>query len=643
MLTLNLEYVNKTKAFQDNKDRDRLDQATEREEMITTENEMQLAADHASHHAILAEEDVRQLLDQARMKAEATMAAAREEQKQGRAAVEAAMAEAARAKEEADLQFAEGRRAQAEANTLIEANRRIQDQAKSIRGPSNDGRLVDQLHHVDIMKTAEDAATSLDQLNLLCDAMDEAQAMCLHIHERLICLAQQISGPQFIEDESIQTEYADIVDRFRALLAQYGGKRVIARIVSGRVIVSVCREIHKVISALAQLCAVICGDHSEWETRFESDSETQRGLLRLAQSQDHVLLSELGDTAAQEEALTLLLFEIDHRARQYEPRELQLINRVFQSVASYSRLVVPSVPSWFIPPHEVELVAQITCGAFGAVYRGSWIGTDVAVKSVLFLEDSETRQAFLNEAEIWSSLQHPHIVKLFGACHVGNPFFVCEYASSGNLSEYLYRPENHHKTWKCLHEAACGLWYLHAKRKIVHRDIKSNNIVIGHDGVAKLTDFGLSCPAANLPSSGNASEVGAIRWKAPECISGESSGSFASDVYSFGMTIIEAVTGRLPFGTMPDVTVKFKVVKFHELPKQPVEMTDSQWDLIQRMCATNPNDRIAMATAVDALKDFADEEYYDHMQKEWDLAQSKAPDRPQNACPTQDLLALSSP
>lgn len=100
------------------------------------------------------------------------------------------------------------------------------------------------------------------------------------------------------------------------------------------------------------------------------------------------------------------------------------------------------------------------------------MGTSVAVKSVIFHNDVGNRQIFMKEVDIWSSLQHPHVVKLFCACHVGNPSFVCELASKGNLPDYLDRPENHHKTWKCLHEAELGLWFLHAKKTIVHLDIK---------------------------------------------------------------------------------------------------------------------------------------------------------------------------
>jgi hypothetical protein len=140
VLTLSLEYVNKAKAYHEDQERGRFDSMggimNERDEMVKIKAEAQMAADEASHHAARAEEEARMLLEQARKKAEAAMAAAREEQAQGKAAVEAAMAEAARAKEEAEKQAAEARRAQAEAQQLIEANRRIQETSSQAEGPS---------------------------------------------------------------------------------------------------------------------------------------------------------------------------------------------------------------------------------------------------------------------------------------------------------------------------------------------------------------------------------------------------------------------------------------------------------------------------------------------------------------------------
>lgn len=83
---------------------------------------------------------------------------------------------------------------------------------------------------------------------------------------------------------------------------------------------------------------------------------------------------------------------------------------------------------------------------------------------------------FMREVDIWFALSHPHVVRLFGACHVGRPFFLCEYASNGSLDKYL---EAHlAEIWQKLYEAALGLLYLH-ERGIVHCDLKCNNIMIG--------------------------------------------------------------------------------------------------------------------------------------------------------------------
>lgn len=124
---------------------------------------------------------------------------------------------------------------------------------------------------------------------------------------------------------------------------------------------------------------------------------------------------------------------------------------------------------------------------------------------------------------------------------------------------------------------------------------RTHGVQVCGDGVAKLTDFGLSSLIVDLSPVVNAEGIGAIRWKAPEILSGESNGSFASDVYSFGMTIIEITTQMLPWGMMADVAVRHKVANLRELPQQPAEMSDLQWSLIKRMCSADQTERIDMA------------------------------------------------
>ncbi|EGZ12001.1 hypothetical protein PHYSODRAFT_412765, partial [Phytophthora sojae] len=200
------------------------------------------------------------------------------------------------------------------------------------------------------------------------------------------------------------------------------------------------------------------------------------------------------------------------------------------------------IPEWFIPWYEL-IVDEWNClgeGGFGSVHRAKWLDSEVVVKRVTLPGSADTdpdqkRKAlemFRREVGIWFGFSHPHVIRLFGACHVGRPFFVCEYATNGTLVNYLRKHPG--ELWSKLHEAALGVQYLHA-RGVVHGDLKGNNIVIGSDFKAKVTDFGLSS-AANSEYSAPIS--GAWHWVAPEWQ--QARPSFASDIYSLGMCVVEA-------------------------------------------------------------------------------------------------------
>ncbi|KAG6947684.1 hypothetical protein JG688_00015503 [Phytophthora aleatoria] len=212
---------------------------------------------------------------------------------------------------------------------------------------------------------------------------------------------------------------------------------------------------------------------------------------------------------------------------------------------------------------------------------------------------SDGEVIFKHEADIWSRLNHPHVIALFGACHVGQPFFVCEYTAKGTLIDFLNTFDE--MAWKKLYEAALGLEFLH-ERGVVHADLKGDNILIGEDGRAKLTDFGLSAVVSDGANS-SGSPIGALRWKAPECMgaSGQPA-TFASDIFSLGMCIIEAVTGTFPWGReLPDAAVSFHVRR-GRLPPSSSAFSSNQWRLIQRMCSLHPQDRPGIRFVVRALR-----------------------------------------
>ncbi|OWZ01930.1 Serine/threonine protein kinase, partial [Phytophthora megakarya] len=162
--------------------------------------------------------------------------------------------------------------------------------------------------------------------------------------------------------------------------------------------------------------------------------------------------------------------------------------------------------------------------------------------------------------------------------------------------------------WQKLYEAALSVQYLHS-RDIIHGDLKCNNLVVGGDNKAKVTDFGLS--------SANA-VTGAWRWVAPECLDkGSSELSPASDIYALGMCIVEALriveqnmTNNkdyvpLPWGNLDNNVVKHRVIHLKELPSRPKLSTDDEWKLVKRMCEYDPKKRIKISTVVDELAGLA--------------------------------------
>lgn len=263
------------------------------------------------------------------------------------------------------------------------------------------------------------------------------------------------------------------------------------------------------------------------------------------------------------------------------------------------------LPEWFIPPYEVDYQAfsSFGQGSFGSVCLGKWFDTRVVVKRA-FIDDANkatVRVQFRREADVWFQLNHINIVKMYGACHVGDPFFVCEFASGGDLNAYLNKKERPPcLVWYTLLNAALGLQYLHDKG-VVHGDLKADNILVGADDVVKLADFGLSVLTIGVNVFRGSGALGAYQWKAPECLPGRGHpgqpATFASDVFSFAMCIIQVATGALPWGKVPEEAVSLNV-KNGSLPNQPREIENLEWQLIERMCCLDPAQRVTIDAVV---------------------------------------------
>ncbi|XP_026405000.1 proline-rich receptor-like protein kinase PERK8 isoform X2 [Papaver somniferum] len=189
-------------------------------------------------------------------------------------------------------------------------------------------------------------------------------------------------------------------------------------------------------------------------------------------------------------------------------------------------------------------------GGFGCVYKGRLLdGRAVAVKQ-LKTGSSQGEREFRAEVEIISRVHHRHLVSLVGYCIAENQrLLVYEFLPNNNLDHHLHGKGMPVMEWpkriKIALGAARGLAYLHddCNPKIIHRDIKSANILLDDTFEAQVSDFGLAKLASDYNTHVSTRVVGTVGYMAPEYAS---SGKLTdrSDVYSFGVVLLELVTGR---------------------------------------------------------------------------------------------------
>lgn len=470
-----------------------------------------------------------------------------------------------------------------------------------------------------------EAKINVDSIGELTQGMYESQKMTERLHTRLVDVDKVLKNRPESDTKTITMKsFRKILEQAYTFLLKYANKLTVTRLVSSRLVIKSCREVHIALDEFIdkQITRPDPVIHEGWEAQLEIDADEQQTAFSDPEVQNNLLTTELKDEQSQTEALTLLLFATTNKEESV-PRskeEIALINKIFQTVASLSRLNIDSIPDWFVPPHEVDfnVLVPFAKGAFGSVAKGIWKSTPVAIKTVT-VDGDRRRDLFKREVQIWYKLQSPHVVRLFRACHVGDTFFVCDYASNGTLSEYLYKVDNIGETWAKLYEATLGLQYLHETAKLVHGDLKCNNILVGDDGKAKITDFGLSfiLGSEDLPPLENDEDIGALAWKAPEIIQQKTRGTFETDVYAFGMCVIEAVTNRSPWGIVPDTTIKEKLLEERALPPKPKKMNEQQWDFVKQMCDFDPAKRPNIKTVSSTLSDLADEVFDELAEADW--------------------------
>ncbi|XVE97670.1 hypothetical protein REPUB_Repub03eG0039000 [Reevesia pubescens] len=264
------------------------------------------------------------------------------------------------------------------------------------------------------------------------------------------------------------------------------------------------------------------------------------------------------------------------------------------------------VSEWEIPWEDLQIGERIGIGSYGEVYRADWNGTEVAVKKFLDQDFSgDALVQFKSEVEIMLRLRHPNVVLFMGAV-TRSPHFsiLTEFLPRGSLYKLLHRP-NHQldekRRMRMALDVAKGMNYLHTSHPtIVHRDLKTPNLLVDKNWVVKVCDFGLSRMKHHTFLSSK-STAGTPEWMAPEILRNEPANE-KCDVYSFGVILWELVTFRVPWKGLNPMQVVGAVGFQNRRLEIPEDIDPVVAEIIRECWQTDPHLRPSFAQLMSRLR-----------------------------------------
>ena len=251
-----------------------------------------------------------------------------------------------------------------------------------------------------------------------------------------------------------------------------------------------------------------------------------------------------------------------------------------------------------------EIVAELGKGAMGVVYRAHdpMLNRTVAVKTInMALEQDEMAEyeaRFYQEAKAAGGLNHQNIVTIYDIGKSGNIAYMAMELLEGKELKSMMSPGRPLRVAQAIDvaaQAAEGLGYAH-EHDVVHRDVKPANIMIGRDGLVKITDFGIARMRSAEVRTQAGVVLGSPKYMSPEQVVGKRAEP-RSDLFSLGVILYEMVTGKAPFTGEDVSSIMFQILNFAPSPPSSInpeapEMLDF---IVAKALAKSPGDRYSDA------------------------------------------------
>ncbi|CAN0918944.1 Serine/threonine-protein kinase STY17 [Linum grandiflorum] len=263
---------------------------------------------------------------------------------------------------------------------------------------------------------------------------------------------------------------------------------------------------------------------------------------------------------------------------------------------------------WEIDNSQLRIENKVASGAYGDLYKGTYCSQEVAVK-VLKPErvSAEMLREFSQEVYIMRKVRHKNVVQFIGACtQPPNLCIVTEFMARGSIYDFLHKHDGVFKLPSLIRVAidvSKGMNYLH-QNSIIHRDLKTANLLMDENEVVKVADFGVA--RVQTQSGVMTAETGTYRWMAPEVIEHKPY-DHKADVFSFGIVMWELLTGELPYSYLTPLQAAVGVVQKGLRPTIPKETQPKLAELLDRCWRQDPTERPDFCEIIDILQQIAKE------------------------------------
>ncbi|CAI0381314.1 unnamed protein product [Linum tenue] len=263
---------------------------------------------------------------------------------------------------------------------------------------------------------------------------------------------------------------------------------------------------------------------------------------------------------------------------------------------------------WEIDASQIKVENKVASGAYGDLYKGMYCSQEVAVK-VLKPErvSAEMLREFSQEVYIMRKVRHKNVVQFIGACtQPPNLCIVTEFMARGSIYDFLHKQNGVFKLpslIKVAIDVSKGMNYLH-QNSIIHRDLKTANLLMDENEVVKVADFGVA--RVQTQSGVMTAETGTYRWMAPEVIEHKPY-DHKADVFSFGIVLWELLTGELPYAYLTPLQAAVGVVQKCLRPTIPKQTQPRLAELLEKCWKQDPTQRPSFCEIIDILQKIAKE------------------------------------